>query len=123
MKILIDMNLSPDWVARFASRDIESVHWSSVAAPNAKDSEIMEFARENGLIVFTHDLDFSAMLASTQAESPSVIQMRTQDVLSEDMTTKLIAVVQKYEAELTTGALITIDGTKSRLRILPLRRK
>lgn len=83
----------------------------------------MEFARENGLIVFTHDLDFSAMLASTQAESPSVIQMRTQDVLSEDMTTKLIAVVQKYEAELTTGALITIDGTKSRLRILPLRRK
>lgn len=123
MKILIDMNLSPDWVTRFAARDIESIHWSSVGEPNAKDSEIMEFARGNGLIVFTHDLDFSAMLAATQAASPSVLQMRTQDVLSEDVTTKLIAVVKKYEAELTIGALITIDATRSRLRILPLRKK
>jgi predicted nuclease of predicted toxin-antitoxin system len=47
MKILIDMNLSPDWVARFAASDIESVHWSTVGLPNAKDSEIMEFARES----------------------------------------------------------------------------
>ena len=83
----------------------------------------MEFARGNGLIVFTHDLDFSAMLAATQAASPSVLQMRTQDGLSEDATTKLIAVVKKYEAELTIGALITIDATRSRLRILPLRKK
>lgn len=123
MKILIDMNLSPDWVARFAASEIESIHWSTVGAPNAKDSEIMEFARENQFIVFTHDLDFSAMLAATQAESPSVIQMRTQDVLSDTMTAKLIGVVKKYEADLNTGALITIDEARSRLRILPLRKK
>lgn len=123
MKILIDMNLSPDWVARFAASDIESIHWSAVGAPSAKDSEIMEFARKKRFIVFTHDLDFSAMLAATQAESPSVIQMRTQDVLSDTMTAKLIGVVKKYEADLSTGALITIDEVRSRLRILPLRKK
>jgi len=123
MKILIDMNLSPDWVARFAASDIESIHWSTIGAPNAKDSEIMEFARENGFIVFTHDLDFSAMLAATQAESPSVIQMRTQDVLSDAMTAKLIGVVKEHKADLNTGALITIDEARSRLRILPLRKK
>lgn len=123
MKILIDMNLSPDWVVRFAASDIESIHWSAVGAPNAKDSEIMEFARANRFIVFTHDLDFSAMLAATQAESPSVIQMRTQDVLSDVMTAKLIGVVKEHEADLNTGALITIDEARSRLRILPLRKK
>jgi predicted nuclease of predicted toxin-antitoxin system len=28
MKILIDMNLSPDWVQTFAEDGIGSVHWS-----------------------------------------------------------------------------------------------
>jgi len=58
MKILIDMNLSPDWTAAFAAESIESIHWSTVGDPRAKDTEIMEYARSNEYIVFTHDLDF-----------------------------------------------------------------
>ncbi len=30
MKILIDMNLSPDWVEVFTKANIESTHWSSI---------------------------------------------------------------------------------------------
>jgi predicted nuclease of predicted toxin-antitoxin system len=33
MKILIDMNLSPDWVAAFAAKEIESIHWSVAGNP------------------------------------------------------------------------------------------
>jgi len=44
----------------------------------------MDWAKDNGYVVFTHDLDFSALLAATQAECSSVIQVRTQDVLAED---------------------------------------
>src|SRR5215217_4991971 len=80
MKILIDMNLSPDWVAVLAKHSIEAVHWSAVGDPRAHDSALMEWARENEHILFTHDLDFGAALALTQTESPSVIQVRTQDV-------------------------------------------
>jgi predicted nuclease of predicted toxin-antitoxin system len=40
----------------------------------------MAWAKQNGHIIFTHDLDFGTMLALTQAEGPSVIQVRTQDV-------------------------------------------
>ena len=58
MKILIDMNLSPDWTAAFTVANIESVHWSTVGDPRAEDIEIIEYARANGYIVFTHDLDF-----------------------------------------------------------------
>jgi hypothetical protein len=46
----------------------------------APDDIIVSWARENGYIVFTHDLDFGVLLAWTRAESPSVIQVRTQDV-------------------------------------------
>ena len=52
MKILIDMNLSPDWVAAFTANSIESIHWSTIGKANAKDTEIAEYARSNGYIVF-----------------------------------------------------------------------
>lgn len=44
---------------------------------SATDEEIMRWARENGYVVFTHDLNFGVILAATRAQSPSVIQVRT----------------------------------------------
>ena len=56
--ILVDMNLSPDWVAFLQSHGHTAVHWSTVGDIRALDPEIMEWARNNGHIVLTHDLDF-----------------------------------------------------------------
>lgn len=38
----------------------------------------MAWALTNDYIVFTHDLDFGTLLAITQADAPSVIQVRSQ---------------------------------------------
>lgn len=57
MKILIDMNLSPEWVHEFKLHKIESMHWSTAGKFNAPDNIIMDWARENDYIVFTHDLN------------------------------------------------------------------
>jgi len=78
MKTLIDMNLSPDWTAAFATQNIESAHWSAIGDPRTEDTEIMEYVRENDYIVFTHDLDFGTLLALTQAMGQSVVQVRAQ---------------------------------------------
>jgi predicted nuclease of predicted toxin-antitoxin system len=120
MKILIDMNLSPDWVDVFAGHDITAVHWSKVVDPRAEDSELMSWARVNQHVVFTHDLDFGAALALTQAESPSVIQVRTQDVTPAHLETSVVEVLKQNESLLETGALIVVDEGRSRVRILPL---
>ncbi|MBN3927722.1 DUF5615 family PIN-like protein [Nostoc sp. NMS4] len=122
MKILIDMNLSPDWVAVFERYNISSVHWSSVGDRCEKDSIIMEWARTNGYIVFTHDLDFGSLLAATGANTPSVIQVRTQDVLPNSIENLVISALNQFESSLETGALVTVDQAQSRVRILPIRR-
>ncbi len=122
MKLLLDMNLSPDLVDRFTAYNIEAKHWISIGRPKAKDSEIMTFALENDYVVFTHDLDFGAILAATQAEGPSVIQVRTQSLLSERLVEIVASVLVENEAVLEMGALVTIDATKKRVRILPLQR-
>ena len=123
MKILIDMNLSPDWTAVLEAENIAAVHWSSVGKPHAPDEEIMNYARENGYAVFTHDLDFGAMLALTQAASPSVLQVRAQDILPKSIGQIVITILQKYENEIEQGALIVFDKTKERVRILPLEKR
>lgn len=120
MKILVDMNLSPDWVSTLTNHGIAAVHWSAVGDPRAPDSEIMDWARANDYVVFTHDLDFGAALALTQALGPSVIQIRTQDVTPDHLETKVVSVLADHSHLLEIGCLIVIDEARARIRILPL---
>jgi predicted nuclease of predicted toxin-antitoxin system len=119
MKILIDMNLSPDWAELFSKQGWAAAHWSTIGDQRAPDHVIMEWACANGYIVFTHDLDFGALLAVTRAKGPSVIQIRIQDILPGYLGHKMIGILKQYEGALETGALITVDESRSRVRILP----
>ena len=120
MKLLIDMNLSPDWVAVFQPRGWHGAHWSAVGDAKAPDHVIMAWARARGYIVFTHDLDFGALLAITRAVGPSVIQVRAQDVLPGHLAPVVVAALVQYQAELEAGALMIVDERTSRVRMLPL---
>jgi predicted nuclease of predicted toxin-antitoxin system len=76
MKFLIDMNLSPLWVKFLDDSGFDSVHWSKIGQPSAPDSQIMDYATANDLVIFTHDLDFGALLATRNHRRPSVVQIR-----------------------------------------------
>lgn len=56
MRILVDMNLSPDWVDTLKDRGIEAIHWASVGRADAPDRELMSWAPQRDYLVFTHDL-------------------------------------------------------------------
>lgn len=120
LQILIDMNLSPAWVKVFEEQGIPAQHWSTVGDPRAPDSEIMAWARANGFTVFTHDLDFGAMLAATRAEGPSVLQVRTEDVSPEALGPLALTVIRQHRAWLERGALVVVRQDRTRVRILPL---
>jgi predicted nuclease of predicted toxin-antitoxin system len=120
VRLLVDMNLSVEWVTELANHGWSAVHWSMVGDPSAEDSVIMAWALANGYVVFTHDLDFGAMLALTHATGPSVLQVRGQDVLPEDMRPVVIAALRQHDAALAAGALVVVDVKKSRVRVLPL---
>ena len=121
MKILIDMNLSPEWVETFAQAGIEAVHWSTIGDPGATDRVIMTWAVDNNYIVFTNDLDFGTLLAATQANFPSVVQVRTQDLLPAAIGELVITTLHQFQTQLEAGVLMTIDRSRSRVRILPIR--
>lgn len=120
MKLLVDMNLSPPWVRFLADAGIETAHWSDLGAKNAPDTEIMAFAKANGYVVLTHDLDFSAILAATHGDKPSVVQIRAADVSPHAIGRPVLDALRQMAAELDKGALLAVDPTRTRLRLLPL---
>lgn len=121
MKILIDMNLSPMWTDFFVSNDIEALHWSSVGKATDPDALIFEFARDHNYVVFTNDLDFGSILAATNANSPSVFQIRSQNLLPEAIGGTVLLCLKNYDSYLNEGSLVTLLDQKSKVRVLPLR--
>jgi predicted nuclease of predicted toxin-antitoxin system len=120
MKILLDMNLPPGWVGFLRQEGFEAVHWSEVGDPRSSDTAIMTWAHDHGFVVFTHDLDFSALLAASHAAGPSVIQVRTQNVMPAAIGRDVVRVLRLCAAQIEDGAVVSIDKMASRVRILPI---
>ena len=119
MKILIDMNLSLEWANIFEKHGWDAVHWQQIGDPRAPDTRIMSWARENGYVVFTRDLDFGTLLATTHVQGPSVIQVRRPNTLPHNFADWFVEILHQYEAVLERGALLTVDADRARVRLLP----
>jgi predicted nuclease of predicted toxin-antitoxin system len=122
VKLLVDMNLSPSWVDRLARQGFEAVHWSTIGAATAPDVEILTWVNEQAFVLITNDLDFSAILAASGGASPSVVQIRTQDLLSDVVVSIVAKALDAHRDDVERGALLSIDEAGTRVRVLPLRR-
>ena len=119
LRVVVDMNLSAEWVPLLEQAGWSAVHWSAVGDPRAADAAIMAWAISHGYVVFTHDMDFGTALALTHAGGPSVVQVRGQQVLPEHMGPVVLTALEHYESELSAGALVVVQQAKSRVRVLP----
>jgi predicted nuclease of predicted toxin-antitoxin system len=119
MKLLVDMNLSPDWVPLLASHGWEAKHWSNVGPCNAPDTELMRWARQNQHVVLTQDLDFPQLLYATKDSGPSVVLLRMDNEFDTSARDHVCAALALAESDLAAGALLTISGHRVRLRRLP----
>ena len=113
---------SPVLAEQLREHGFDAVHWSSIGNFRATDCELLAWAKQHAAIVVTHDLDFGAILAATNADAPSVLQIRTQLITPFDLTAKIVAALNTFAAELEKGALISVDENRARARILPVGR-
>ena len=120
MKLLVDMNLSPRWVQILREAGWEANHWSALGNANASDRTLFDYAAQNDFVILTHDLDFGAILAAGGGAKPSVVQIGGLDLRPETAAPQVVAALRQTRAELQSGALVTIDARRTRIRILPL---
>jgi predicted nuclease of predicted toxin-antitoxin system len=121
VKFLVDINLSPSWVERLVGHGFEAVHWSTIGAATAPDVEILTWANEHQFVVIPNDLDFSAILAASAGATPRVVQIRTQDLLSDRAVSIVASALEAHRTDIERGALLSIDEGGTRVRMLPLK--
>jgi predicted nuclease of predicted toxin-antitoxin system len=121
MRVVVDLGLPPGLVPGLVEAGNEAVHWSQVGDPKALDVSIAQWAKDNGYIILTHDLDFGDLLFASNDHSPSVIIVREKDTATEHILDPVIRVLTQFEQELRSGALIAMTNSMARVRRLPLR--
>jgi len=121
LKLLIDMNLSDKLVAHLREAGFDCHHWKEVGDPRAPDTELFDWAKHNNTVVITRDLGFGAILAATQFDAPSVIQVRCENSHSSSAFPVILQALQQSEEHLQRGALVVVSENRLRVRRLPLK--
>jgi predicted nuclease of predicted toxin-antitoxin system len=121
VKFLADMPISPKTVAFLRSLGHEALRASERGLDRAKDESIVEFARANGMVILTMDLDFTAILARTQAQGPSTILFRLRNPTVEQVNRRLQELLPQAESQLQAGAIVIVEEERMRMRQLPIR--
>lgn len=109
------------WLPVLRGAGHEAVHWSECGELDATDLSIMDYARSNGFVILTHDLDFGTLLSSRPDSGPSVVQLRAQNLTPQFAGDLVLRTLTLARRELEQGAIVTIELARVRLRILPLR--
>jgi predicted nuclease of predicted toxin-antitoxin system len=118
MMLVVDMNLSTDWIPALRAVGIEAVHWAMIGPPEAGDQAIMAWAHANEAIVLTRDLDFATMLTMQGLVSPSVIQLRIDQVRPDRHLSLVQRALSLHRLHLEQGAILTLEEERVRVRVL-----
>ncbi len=120
MRFLLNENISPSIVPLFQKINWNAVHACSLGLQGKTDVHIVEYAIREGLIIITHDLDYSRIVSLSGKDKPSILSFRLEKI-SKDVLFSLVSLNKvQLEYYLQKGALVSIDEIGFRFRLLPV---
>lgn len=120
IRILLDQGLPRSTASNLQGEKWDILHVGDIGLSKAQDTELIEYARENGRVIITLDSDFHAFIAVTNAESPSVIRIRIEGLKGPDMALLIRQIWPKIEFYVNQGAMVTVTEKSIRIHKLPL---
>ena len=121
MRFLADAGISPKTVEFLKQLGHDTVHVRELGMQRAVDHEIIDRARRDDRVVLTFDLDFGEILALGVHDRPSVILFRLEDETADSVNRQVAPVLRDQREALESGALILVEGTRYRIRKLPIK--
>jgi predicted nuclease of predicted toxin-antitoxin system len=123
MKLLLDQGLPRSTAVLLRQSEIDAVHVGEIGLATAEDITILEEGRRSGRVVVTLDADFHALMALSGATSPSVIRIRIEGFRSVEHTRLLKEILKACKKDLETGALVSVQPGRMRIKRLSLIQK
>lgn len=120
MKFLLDQGLPRSTVEFLRLQGLTAEHVGDLGLAAATDEAILKEGMNRGAVVVTLDSDFHALLALSNASSPSVIRIRIQGLKGQDVAEIIYSVFIAAQQELEKGAAVTVNERRLALKLLPL---
>lgn len=120
MRLLADVHISPRTVKFLRSLGHDVVRVSEALRPTASDQEIIDNALDDGRVVLTQDLDFSAVVALSGRSAPSIVSLRLTSSRIENVNSRLAVAIPLIESDLREGAIVAVEDERIRTRRLPI---
>jgi len=121
LRFIADLHISPATVEILRAEGWDVVWVWEELYPSAPDHEVLEYARVEKRAVLTQDLDFSALLALSGLDQPSLVTLRLSETRPEKIATTLLRSAPVLMENLAEGCAITIEDEAIRIRKLPIR--
>jgi predicted nuclease of predicted toxin-antitoxin system len=118
MRFLLNMNVCRAIAGVLADLGQESVHARDVGLATADDKAVVEYARRDGRIIVTHDLDYGDLLIMAEAPRPSVLIFRLRRSSPSTMCQRLKEAWEPIRAAIEEGAIVVIEDAAVRIRSL-----
>jgi predicted nuclease of predicted toxin-antitoxin system len=120
-RFLADINISPQTVEALSRQGWVIGRVSRWLPTTATDEEILAFARSEGFVIVTQDLDFSSLLALGGYDRPSLVTLRLSSSEPELVTQRLLEAASLLGKALGESCAVTIEDLVVRIRKLPIR--
>jgi predicted nuclease of predicted toxin-antitoxin system len=121
MRFLIDNALSPVVAERLNQAGHEAVNVRALGLQQAEDELVFACAAEQDRVLVSADTDFGAILACRNDSKPSfVLFRRGTDRRPEQQAQLLLANLDAIAEPLISGAIVTIEQHRIRIRSLPI---
>jgi predicted nuclease of predicted toxin-antitoxin system len=120
MKFLADMGISPATVSHLREQGFDAIRLSEQGLERLPDPEVLAKAKAEDRILLVHDLDFGELLAASGARMPSVITFRLRNMEPSHVNAVLDEILREHQAALESGAIISANEGRVRIRCLPI---
>lgn len=121
MRFLLDQGLPRSTIVELQARGHFAEHVGPLGMATATDEAIIDAARARGAVIVTLDAGFHTLLAIGGATAPSVIRIRIEGLKGNDVADVLDRAMAAAEADLKTGAAVSVTRAAIRIRRLPLK--
>jgi len=123
VRVLLDQGVPRRAATLLREGGIDALHVADLGMAAASDADILAWCRQHGAVAVTLDADFHAAIALSGESAPSAIRLRIQGLKGPETARLLLDILPAREAQLTAGALITVQHGRLRVRSLPVARK
>jgi predicted nuclease of predicted toxin-antitoxin system len=123
MRFLADMGISQGIVAWLQAQGHDALHLRDQGLQRLEDGTIFLKALQESRVILTWDLDFAEILALSGTQIVSAVIFRLLNARSEHVIPRLQRVLAESAHDLTTGAIISVEEHRHRVRLLPIGRE